>query len=79
MRREKEAIEHECDGCGRRFVVYKGEELPDGFHGDVFRISSGGVGGKWFACTEKCIKAAVLRGIEISLMNPDEYEELLKQ
>ena len=65
MLREITAAEYTCDGCGKVFLIERDAELPHGFHGNVTRISSwGGSGGDWFACTERCIRQAVLKAQE---------------
>ena len=68
MRTEQSVIIVTCDGCGNEHIVRSDDdELPMGFHGQVFQIGGGGGSGTetWFACRERCIgravKAAVAR------------------
>lgn len=54
-----------CDGCGKTIVV-AGDEDPLGFHGgQVFEHHKlGGQGcNDWFACSERCIRKAVINAI----------------
>lgn len=76
MKREVQLLEYVCDGCGRSRFGDPEDDLPLGFHGDVFWVhGAGAAGGSWFACTERCIRKAVKRALELSQMNPDEYAE----
>lgn len=60
-----EAVEHTCDGCGRREYEIEGEP-PMWIWIDWAEVhSGGGTGGKLEACTERCVTKAVKRRHEI--------------
>lgn len=35
-----------------------------GIHGSVTEVAAGGQGGRWYACSRKCIRGAVVAAIE---------------
>jgi len=66
MKRSIKADEYTCDGCGKVTVVEPHEEKPLGFHLQASRIHHGGgdFADDIFACTEKCIRAAVVGALD---------------
>lgn len=61
-RQEIKVMEFTCDGCGKEVWVplHDGPPVP-WFNGTViWHHGGGGSGGEWDACSEKCIKKAIL-------------------
>ena len=56
--REITASIYRCDNCGKERIAREGE-TPDGFHGTVMELP-GDIDGDFFACSERCIRGAVL-------------------
>lgn len=58
MKRKVQAIEYECDACGKVLLVV-GE--PEGLTGVVVETTRAGGSGtvEWFACERKCVGKAV--------------------
>jgi len=57
---------HTCDGCGKEVFLVNDEPVP-GISGEAFEITgAGGWGGRWWACSRKCVKAAVLTALDRS-------------
>lgn len=79
MKREVTLTEFLCDGCGKVRMGGPDGDLAYGYHGEVTHIDgAGGLGGAFYACSERCIRKAVARGLEIEAMNPDEFAEAAK-
>lgn len=64
-----EVLVTECDGCGKQFIQDVEPIEPIlGFYGDVMQhYGSGGHGASWFACSERCIKKAVVNALAEAL------------
>lgn len=57
--------EYECDGCGATVIATDSETPPKGLHGEVFEDTGiSGNGGKFWACSRKCLRKAVITAIE---------------
>jgi hypothetical protein len=61
MKIREEFDVYTCDGCEKEVAVRIGDELPLGWHLNVTHIhGAGGDGGVVYACSDRCIKKAVL-------------------
>lgn len=57
--------EYVCDGCGGSLIATDSEDPPKGIHGEAFEdTGSSGSGGKFWACSRKCLRKAVIAAIE---------------
>lgn len=68
MKENVKAVRYICDACGYEFIVPadRDQEPPRGYHGDgVLWVMEGGGWGcrSWYACSEICIKDAVVNAI----------------
>jgi hypothetical protein len=57
--------EYTCDGCGKSSIATESEDPPKGITGNVFEVTDfGGDGGDFWACSRKCLRAAVFTTLD---------------